>query len=128
MKRFAITILAVAVLFAPSCYMDMEDESTIEPTELIHSEINADEAAADSLVSVANDQEAADHEAAGDFQAQTFCPTQGQSCSTSAQCSGLELCLGGTCRCECDPGAWCTSNRQCGFAGFCGSGNRCACY
>ena len=122
MRTFAITILAVAVLFVPGCYMDMEDESTVEPSELIHSEINADEAATDSLMSVTDGQEAA-----GDLQAQTFCPTVGQSCSKFEDCGPFEQCRGGKCLCECDPGAQCTADWQCGFAGYCEPNNLCEC-
>ncbi len=107
--------------------METVEDDAFDSAELVEVESNTDEAAADSLMSVAGEHEAAGDFETDDFQTESLCPTQGQSCSNTGDCSGLELCLGGTCRCECDFGAWCTSSSQCGFAGFC-RWNSCQCY
>lgn len=66
----------------------------------------------------------------GSLMAETACKNIGGSCTSHSQCGFIGFCEGGQCVCECNYGARCgyIGAPGCGYAGFCNSNNRCACY
>ena len=124
MKTLAAIFLATSLLFAAGCHLADEAEPTTDTTaaEVVH--VDADEA----FMSISDQLDAPVNGAEGeDISTQGICSTEGASCSSIGDCSPLEQCIGGECRCECNYGAFCTSSSQCGFAGFC-QNRRCNCF